>query len=489
MAQQPSTPGWVRIAGVAGGLAAFAAIEYAAGDGLPAAQRHAAATTALMIALWLTEALPIHLTALVPLFTFPLFAVFVKAPEKPTWLLRKVLPAADGFAYQLVRTVDGFLDANIFLFMGGMCIAAAMERWNLHRRIALTIMRAVGGGSARLVLGFLLATAFISLWISNTATAVMMMPIGMAVIAQAEADERRRLPNFGLAIMLAVAYAANVGGIGTKIGTAPNVIFCKNAAEAGVQVDFVKFLAIGLPFVALFLPVVWLALARVARPDRLAEGRGREAIDRELAKLGPMSGWEKFVAAVFVATAGCWVAGQPLSAYFKLRGPQMDAITGMTAAAILVAGRALDWASIRRIPWGVLLLLGGSFAMADGVGMSGFVDTMSRQLAVVTTWPPLVVFFAVSFATVALSAAASNTATTTLMMTVLRPFGVPVMATSAIAASCDFALPAGTPPNAVIFGSGYVTVPRMIRVGAALDVAAAVVCALWGFAGLRLIAR
>ncbi len=438
-----------------------------------------------MIALWMTEALPIHLTALVPLFVFPLFAVFVKAPEKPTWLLKAALPADAGFAYQAVRTLDGFLDANVFLFMGGMCIAAAMEKHNLHRRIALTIMRAVGGGSARLVLGFTLATAFISLWISNTATAVMMMPIGLAVIRQLEDEEGRRLPDFGLAIMLAVAYAANVGGIGTKIGTAPNVIFCNAADKAGAQVDFVRYLAVGLPFVVLFLPVVWLALVRVAAPDGIGAGRGGEAIDRELAKLGRMSGWEWFVAIVFAATAGMWIAGQPLSRWLTLKGPQMDAITGMSAATVLVAGRALDWASIRRVPWSVLLLLAGSFAMAEGVTMSGFVDTMSGKLAGVAAWDPLLKFMLVAVATVGLSAAASNTATTTLMMTVLRPFGVPYMGTAAIAASCDFALPAGTPPNAVIFGSGYVTVPRMMRVGVLLDLAAAALAGLWGWLALQ----
>ncbi len=485
MADAPTTPRWVRIAGVIGGLVFFSIIEYGVGRGLPEAQRHAAATAALMICLWMTEALPIHLTALMPLFVFPIFAVFAATPKGLPWLTRQILPADAGYLRQLVFTVDAYLDANSILFLGGMCIGAAMEQWNLHRRVALHIIRVVGGGSARLVLGFLLSTAFISLWISNTATAVMMMPIGIAVIRQLEREEGRRLPNFGLAIMLAVAYAANVGGIGTKIGTAPNGIFCGAAAAAGHPVDFFDFMKIGLPFVMLFLPIVWTSLVRVARPDGIAAGRGRDVIERELQVLGPMRGREVMVALVFLLAAAFWMAGGPLAEKFKLKNSQMDAITGVGAAILLIATGTLGWSSIRKIPLSVLLLLGGSFAMAGGVEASGVVTTMSKHLGWLHTLPGPVLFLMISGVTVALSAAASNTATTALMMTVLRPFGVPAMGTATIAASCDFALPAGTPPNAVIFGSGYVTVPRMMRVGVMLDLAAALLAGLWGYVGVQ----
>ena len=485
MSEGATTPRWVRIAGAIGALTAFAAIEVGLGHALPAPQRHAASVAAAMICLWMTEALPIHITALIPLLAFPLLGVFARPPAVPTPLLRAVLPREPGPLYELVRTVDGFLDSNIFLFMGGMCIAAAMEQWNLHRRVALSIMRQVGGRSSRLLPGFLLATAFISLWLSNTATAVMMLPIGLAVVRQLEEEEGRRLPHVGLAFMLAVAYASSVGGIGTKIGTAPNGIFCGFAERLGRPVDFLEFLTIGIPFVVLFLPVVGWTLARVATPDRLGVGRGRDVIDVELARLGPMRPREKFVSCVFLVAAAAWIGGPLLAKAFGIRGTQMDALTAMLAAAALLAGRAVDGPALRRVPWSVLLLFGGSFAMAEGIGASGFVDTMSRTLAGVAAWPPLAVSLTVAAVTVAVTAAASNTAATTLMMTVLQPLGLSAMATSTIAASCDFALPAGTPPNAIVFASGYVTVPRMMKVGIPLDVAGALLAGLWGYFGVR----
>jgi sodium-dependent dicarboxylate transporter 2/3/5 len=479
-----ATPRAVRNAGRVLGVALFLGIELFGGALAPPA-RHAAAVAATMIAFWMTEALPISVTALLPLVLFPWLDVFQKPPASPTWILRAVLPEEPGRLREIVRTLDAYLDANTFLFMGGMCIAGAMERWNLHRRIALTILAVVGGGATRLVLGFVLATAAVSMWISNTATAVMMMPIGLAVIRQLEAEEKRRLPELGLAIMLAVAYAANVGGIGTKIGTGPNLIFCDAAEKAGQPVSFLDFLAIGLPFMCLFLPLVWLVLARIARREGLGAGRGREAIVAELRALGAMSGKEQIVALVFLVAAAVWIAGQPLSKLLSLRSAQMDALTAMSAAAVLVVLGALDFAAVRRVPWHVLVLLSGSFAMAEGIGSSGLVELMSRELAALHAWPDWLKFLAAATAAVGISAAASNVATTTLLMSVLRPFGVPLMATAAVAASCDFMLPAGTPPNAIVFGSGYVSVPRMMRTGVVLDASAALLAAAWGLVGLR----
>lgn len=473
----------IRLAGLAVGAFAWVAMEMAP-LGLPREARHAAGLAALMVLWWIFEAVPIAVTALVPLILYPLLRVF---PEKD----------APHFLDQLTRAAAPYVEANIFLFLGGMGIAAAMERWNLHRRVALTILRALGGGSSRLVLGFLVATAFISLWISNTATAVMMVPIAIAVLRRLEEEAGRKLPHLALALLLAVAYASNVGGIGTKIGTAPNVIFCQSAEKAGQSVSFLEFAAIGLPFVLLLLPFVWWALAREARRDEAGSAFVREAIESQLRALGPPSRPERWILLIFGVTAALWIFGKPISSALGMASSTpFDASVAMGASFVLFVAplgqgrRALDLAAIRKIPISVLVLLGGSFAMAEGIGASGLVELASKNMEAVASWPPLLVYLAVAAFSVALSAAASNTGTTTLMMGVLRGLfpgtaAVPIMATSAIAASCDFMLPAGTPPNAVVFGTGLVPIRSMVRIGAGLDLIAAILAGLWGYFAIR----
>ena len=231
----------------------------------------AAAVAALMAIWWLTEAIPIYWTACLPIVLFPLLGVFGG-------------DRAAGFG----ASVSPYFDPYIFLFAGGMAVAAAMQQWNLHRRLALGIMDGIGTDPRRLLAGVLVATAFISLWITNTATATMMMPIGVALIAQLEARSGTELRHYGMAIMLAIAYGANLGGIGTKIGTAPNGQFAGFLERMGKSVSFVEFLLVGVPFVLLMLPLVWALLWRLGRKDPLA-GDAREVVHRELAALGRCS--------------------------------------------------------------------------------------------------------------------------------------------------------------------------------------------------------
>src|SRR5262245_5664197 len=212
---------------------------------------------------WITEALPIAWTACVPLLVLPFASVY-----------------GEGFGANLRGAAAPYVDPYIFLFLGGMGIAAAMQQWGLHRRIALHVMRVVGTDARRLLSGLLLATATVSLWISNTATAAMMFPIGLALIAEFERESGRRLSGFGAALMLAVAYGSSVGGIGTKIGTVPSTQLSGFLAQRGVEVSFLEFMAIGIPFVALLLPIVWLALWRLGRPDAPDPGVGRVALAR-----------------------------------------------------------------------------------------------------------------------------------------------------------------------------------------------------------------
>ncbi|MCK6549840.1 DASS family sodium-coupled anion symporter [Myxococcota bacterium] len=448
----------------------------------------AAAGALLMAIWWLTEAVPIYVTACLPVLLFPATGVF-----------------GGGLDDGLATTLLAYVDAYIFLFAGGMCIAAAMQQWNLHLRIALHVMRLVGTDPRRLLLGFLVATAFISMWISNTATAAMMLPIGLAVIRQFEARlGGRRLTHYGAAIMLAIAYAANVGGIGTKIGTAPNAQLSQFLTKIGVDITFFDFMAIGTPFVVLFTPVLWFALWRIARHEALGEAAGRETVDAELAKLGPTKPAERVVLAVFVATAALWVFGKPIAALLtdvlpgrRITSAHVEGSTAMFAALVLalwpVGGtRALALPSLRSQPWATLLLLGGSFAMADAIQKSGLSLMAGDALGGLSELPPLAQVLVATTVTVALSAVASNTATTTVMLGVLHGAVTPqlvstVLFASTIAASCDFALPAGTPPNAIVFASGYLTIPRMAKTGVVLDLIAAIVAALWCLVVVRLV--
>jgi sodium-dependent dicarboxylate transporter 2/3/5 len=429
---------------------------------------------------WLTEAIPISWTACLPLLLYPLCGVF-----------------GAGFISNLKTSAEPFVDAYIFLFLGGMMIGAAMEECRLHRRVALRIMRVIGTDPKRLLLGMLVSTAAVSLWISNTATAVMMLPIGLALIAQLEAaNGGRKLRHFGSAVMLAVAYASNVGGIGTKIGTSTNSIFCGFVQRAaGVDIGFMKYLALGLPFVVLFVPILWAVLWRLARKDDLGAAQGRDALEGELASMGPMSGREKTVAAIFVAAALLWIGGDAIRGWirpgvesafrlawttYSFETKHYEAGVAMTAGAALLALRLLSLASLRKLPWGTLVLLGGSFAMAAGIDGSGLSNWMALQARHLATLPLFWQIALASLSSVALTAVASNTGTVSVLLSVL-PRSMGVFSASAIGASCDFMLPAGTPPNAIVFGSGYIRLPTMMKTGFFLDVSAVLLITLYTF--------
>ena len=461
------------------GVAALAALALVPSglhriEGMGSRPAYAAGVAALMALWWLTEAVPMAVTACVPLVLFPVFGVF-----------------GGGLASDVKSSFEPFVDAYIFLFLGGMAIGAGMERWGLHRRIAVHIMRAIGTEPKRLLLGMLVSTAVVSMWISNTATAIMMLPIAMAVLAQLQAASgNKRLEHFGGAMMLAVAYASNVGGIGTKIGTGTNSIFAGFVAEKlHHDIGFLEYMAIGTPFVVIFLPIVWLALWMTARKDVIDSAGARAALDDELVAMGPMSAGERRVAVIFGVAALFWIFGDPVRAVvtplvpvfwkgFQFKGKHYEAWVAMSAAAALVVTRSVSLASLRRLPWSTLVLLGGSFAMAGGIERSGLSRWMAGQVSLITGMSPLSQIGLTTFATVMLSAVASNTATINVALNVLPP-SLPLLSASMIGASCDFMLPAGTPPNAIVFGSGYVRLPTMIRTGFLLDLCAVIVTTLY----------
>lgn len=479
----PTSP-W-KLAGLIGGVLAFLALWFLDGPlhhhgdfgSRPAA---AAGVVAWMAIWWLTEAVPLTWTACLPLLLFPLL---------------RVVPGTAG--ERVAAAALPYVDAYTFLFLGGMCIAAAMQQWNLHRRVALTIMGVAGTQPRRLLLGVLVATAALSMWISNTATATMMVPIGLAVIRELELRMGgRRLEHFGAALMLAIAYGANVGGIGTKIGTAPNAQLSGFLSSHDLDVSFLRFLVIGTGFVVLFLPVVWWMLWRVGRRDAPRAEVGAAVVREESAKLGAPGRGEIVVGVVFLAAAVAWIAAKPITdalaprvESFALRSAHVEAGIAMLAAFVLfglrVQGRAaLEFRSLRWVPWSSLLLLGGGFSMGAAVSSSGLSDFIGARMERLAGWDPLWQISVASLLTVTLSAVASNTATIGVMLPVLwgavaREHAPAVLFAATIASSCDFALPAGTPPNAIVFGSGYVSIPRMAKTGIGLDVLAGLLCALW----------
>ena len=396
--------GWVARIGLVLGPAVLVALLVLPSDlhgieGMGARPAAAAGVAAWMAIWWLTEAVPMELTSVLPLLLWPLFGIFGGGPVS-----------------DFATTAGSFVDGYLFLFLGGMVLGAGMEEQGLHRRIALRVLHALGTEPRRLLLGVLVATAGISMWISNTATAVMMMPIALALIRRLEAQTGARLPSYGCAVMLGVAWAANLGGIGTKIGTGTNSIFCGFLVERmGIDLGFLTYMAMATPFVVLFLPLVWLALWRIGRPD--AAAITGLSIDDDLAALGPMSRSERTVAIVFGAAALLWILGDRMKLLvapfvpvfwegYRFQGKHWEAAVAIVAALILWAARGVSLRAIARIPWGVLLLLGGSFAMAAGIDGSGLSRWMASRLSALGEAPVFVQIGVAAASTVALSALA-----------------------------------------------------------------------------------
>lgn len=437
---------------------------------------------------WLTEAIDVAATALLPLAAFPLFGI---------------LPMAEAAA--------PYGSDLVFLFMGGFIIALAMQRWGLDRRIALATLRLVGPRPPAIIGGFMVATAGMSMWVSNTATTGVMLPIALSVI---ELLRRQANPgaglhadgvdgrNFATALMLSVAYSASIGGIATIIGTPTNGILVQFMAKTyGREIGFAQWLAVGLPVTLLMLPVAWLLLTRVLFPVRIraVEG-GRELFAREYAALGPMQHGEWVTLVVFLAAAFAWITrpwlaaitlGAGEAAWQPLAGLS-DAGVAMTAALLLfvipvrtgggaappVRAFAMDWPTAEKLPWGVLMLFGGGLSLAAAVQGNAVAEFIGAQASVLGGMPTIVVVLAVTTVVIFLTELTSNAATVATLVPILAGLAtgigvVPValLVPATIAASCAFMLPAGTPPNAIVFGSGHLTIAQMARAGFWLNIA------------------
>jgi sodium-dependent dicarboxylate transporter 2/3/5 len=444
-------------------------------DGLTPSGWRTAAVAALMAVWWITEAIPVYATGLLPLALFPLLGVI------------SIDVAAGPYANPL-----------IFLFMGGFMIALAMQRWGLHKRLALKLLTITGTGARSLVGGFMLATALLSMWVSNTATTMMMLPIAVSVLAllHAQADEATpTLAGFNTALVLAVAYGANIGGLATLIGTPPNALLAAYFNETyGVTIGFAEWMIVGLPLTAVLLILTWLLLTRVLHPLPNTQIDGAAVLlEAERAGLGPMSRGEKVVAVAFASAAFLWVFRPVLSdvlPWLRLSDPGI----AMSIALFLFlvpsgersasggADGVLNWEWAAKLPWGVLLLFGGGLSLAAAAGATGLSEWIGTGMSAWGGLNTVLLLLAVVTVVVFLTEVTSNTATTATLLPVLAAAAIalgenPLLLCipAALAASCAFMLPPATPPNAIVFGSGQVSIPQMARAGVWVNVISIVV--------------
>lgn len=433
------------------------------------------ATTVWIAIWWMTEAVPIPAASLLPIVLLP------------------ITGALDNSA-----VTSSYGNDIIYLFLGGFFIATAMEKWNLHRRIALAIIAFVGTSTQRILLGFMLATAFLSMWVSNTASVMMMVPMAMAISSQVAAALQGRpeagdIPVFEKALLFGVGYAGTIGGLGTLIGTPPNIILAAQARELfGVEISFASWMLIGVPMVAVLLLIAWVYLGRFAFRMSISGLPGGQAmIRKERQSLGPMSPEEKAVACVFALSAFFWISRSFIWVnVFPEITDGMIAITASVALFLIPAQtenspRVLNWADSKNIPWGILLLFGGGLAIATGFRVTGLSDWMGSQLTVLEGMPVILVIAMASLLILFLTEITSNTATATMIVPVvaslalalnLHPFAL--MIPCAMAANCAFMLPVGTPPNAIIFATEKLRMTEMMRVGFLLNLTAAALITL-----------
>ena len=516
----------IRWLGLIGGLALGLLVYFLMSGDVPQPARLTAGTAVLMGVWWMTEALPLPATSLVPLVVFPIFSADVKFDDV-------------GASYG---------NNVIFLFMGGFLLALGMQRWNLHRRIALLTVKLIGTKPTQMVAGFMVATGFLSMWVSNTATAVMMLPIGVSVLllvtkigsgtegttedaaaperqpartagagdgqsegaAQSESDgaapedgdaavdpqsdavkQEVIKSNFGTALMLGIAYAASIGSLSTIIGTPPNTLMVGYLADAhGIEIGFGQWMLVGVPLAVVLLALCWFLLTKLLFKPEISEiPGGKELINGELRKLGPMSSGEKRVLAIFVLAALSWVF---VPVFFD-PAPISDSGIAMAVGLLLFfcpAGaergvRLLDWDSAVKLPWGVLLLFGGGLALSSQFSSSGLTEWIGTQAETLGGLPVVLVVLVMAGGILLLTELTSNTATAATFLPVAggvaMGLGIDPMLLAipvALAATCAFMLPVATPPNAIAFGSGYVTIGQMIRGGIWLNIISVVLITL-----------
>jgi sodium-dependent dicarboxylate transporter 2/3/5 len=448
--------------------------------GNPAVTR-TAAVAALMAIWWITEAIPIPATALLPVALFPLLGIM---PGK--------------------AVAATYFNHVIFLFVGGFIMALAMERWDLHRRIALRIIMLIGTGPSRIVLGFMVATAFLSMWISNTATTMMMVPIAMAIIYKL----RQAVPGpagtpLAVGLLIGIAYSASIGGVATLIGTPPNLAFSKIYTTTFPQapdISFAQWILFGFPVALIFLIIAWQVLMFVFVRRGAKVSVDMETFRQEYHELGRMSYEERMVLILFVLLAFLWLFRQPIElGGFSVPGwslllPEPGMIDDGTVAIIIATilflipsrsqpgKRLMDWRTANRLHWGIVILFGGGFALAAGFTESGLSAWLAQRLMGLAGVSSVVMVGSVCTMLTFLTELTSNTATTQIVLPLLGALAVAIrvhplllMIPATLSASCAFMLPVATPPNAIIFGTGEIRMADMIRVGIIMNLIGVVI--------------
>lgn len=408
---------------------------------------------------WVTEAVPIYVTALIPIILFPLSG-----------------------GLELKQTTSAYGHKFVFLFVGGFILAIAIEKWRLHKRIALNIINIVGTKKSNIILGFMIATAFLSMWISNTATAVMIMPVGLAIISQLK-DNPNTLENentiFGKTLMLAIAYSASIGGMATLIGTPPNLVLAGVIKTSyDIEINFLQWMSFGLPISLLLLFICWKYLTSITYKFKDENFKsGLEEINDQIKNLGKFSYEEKSVLIVFIATALAWITQ---SFIIKKLIPEIDdTIIAIIAAVVLFIlpdksgdNKLLSWSDAVKLPWGILLLFGGGMALAKGFDSSGLAIWIGNQMNFFSDIPLIILLLVLIAMVNFLTEITSNLATTAMLLPVLVALANTIdinayylLVGATVAASCAFMLPVATPPNAVVFGSKILNIDDMIKKG------------------------
>lgn len=479
------------VAGIALSLVIWAFLDLDPGNPLVTRM---AAVAVLMAVWWITDAIPLFATAMLPIVLFPLMGILKGGDTAPV-----------------------YINSTIILFIGGFMIALAMERWELHRRIALFIIRAIGGGPSRIILGFMIAAGFLSMWISNTATAIMMVPIALAIVVQMEDTVgKEETSRFSTGLMLAIAYACSVGGVATLVGTPPNLSFARIfqiSFPDAEPISFGTWFLMGFPLSVIMLICIWLLITRLF--FRVPEGVhvDRSVIDNEWSRLGRASFEEVVVLIVFSLTALLWVFRKPLDVgIVKIPGwsallPNSGLIDDGTVAMFmalslfLIPTRSPNASSpsvmsidvFRRLPWNIVLLFGGGFALAKGFQVSGLSEFVGQRFGGLSDVSPLLVILIVCLTITFLTELTSNTATTEMILPILAAVAVAMrvnplmlMVPATLAASQAFMMPVATPPNAIVFGSQRVSIAEMARGGLLINlIGTIVITAVFYFVGTR----
>lgn len=444
-------------------------------DGMKPEALRALGVALLMATWWITECIPIYATAFVPIALFPLLGIL-----------------------DANTTTENYGHNYVLMLLGGFFLAKSIELSGLHKRVALYIISKLGTSRKRIILSFMIATAFLSMWIANVAVVLLMLPIALAIVDKEEENEDRN-PKFGLALMLAIAYAASVGGTGSLIGTPPNMVFAGVFAKTFPEypeIDFLQWMKLGTPIVLIILPIIWIYVTKYFKIHGHFAG-SKIIVQQEIKAMGKLSTMEKRVFVVFVFTALGWIFRRDIelenfiipgwSSLLGIKDYVHDSTVAIITALLLFSipsgktkssqpKRLLDWDSASKVPWGVVMIVGGGYAIADSFNHTGLAEYLGSQMSFISTYPMLLILIIVIFIMIFITEINSNTATANIFLPVLAAMAVAgninpilLMVPATFACSFSFMLPSGTGTNAVIFGSNRVTIPEMAKCGFGLN--------------------